>query len=610
VKRLFDNISFSIDPGDKIALVGVNGCGKTTLLSQLAQAISIPHPNMIIKQGLKAMVLHQAPAYNPDDTLLDHLFKADTPTAKAVRAYHACLEQMETNPSKAVENQLSQAMEQMDLLQAWAYEDQVASVLKELNIHHMSQLMKTLSGGMIKKVALAQLFFEEADLLILDEPTNHLDIDTITWLENRLKRLSKTIIMVTHDRYFLDRICTKILEIDQCSMFVTRGNYHLFLEQREQRYLTQHKEQQDLNAAIRLELEWLRRGPKARSTKQKARKQRAEAMINQTQLEEEKGLELEVAGRRLGKKILELKQVAKTFENKTILRDFSYTFKEGEKIGILGPNGAGKTTLFNLITERLFPDSGIIDTGVNTAFGYFDQTSTLLNPDISILDHVKDIGEHITLKDGSQLSAAKLLERFLFPSSQLKTKIGKLSGGEKRRLDLVCMLLRNPNFLLFDEPTNDLDINTLSVLENFLLEFRGCALIISHDRYFMDRVVDQLFIFNGQGDILRFWGSYTDYADSLTNTDTPTEKKAAPIQVAGTPAAPSKKGLSYKEQQELSTLEKDIEKLETEKADLEAFFTEAAGSLPAFEKAGKRMAEISTLLETKLKQWEKLAEKA
>ena len=464
---------------------------------------------------------------------------------------------------------------------------------------------------MLKKIELARIFFDDVDLLIMDEPTNHLDIETIDWLETMLKRMDAAVLMVTHDRYFLDKICTRIFEIDQQSLFVYRGSYADFLTQRSARLSAQQREQAAINSVLRVELEWLKRGPKARSTKQKARKDRIQDLMNRKTFSEDQILSLDVSNRRLGNKILELKDVTKSFDGRTVLKPFSYTFKEGEKIGILGPNGAGKTTMLNLIAGRLFPDSGHIDIGVNTVFGYFEQHSHALDPDLSIYAYVKQIGEQITLHDGTQLSASKLLERFLFPSNMLSTPIGKLSGGERRRLHLVCMLLRNPNFLLFDEPTNDLDVLTLSVLEDFLLNFKGCVMVISHDRYFMDRVIDHLFIFKGNGEIQQFWGGYTDYADTVAELNkASTRQKEVPVVVQpASQAAPSKKKqLSFKEQHEFKKLELEIEKLETEKAELNQLFS--TGAVTDFNEAGRRLKDVSELMDAKMARWEELAELA
>ena len=610
-KDLFQNVTFGMAEGEKIALIGVNGCGKSTLLSEVALAIGKSHPHIQSTPGLAVALLSQTPSFLPEDTILEHLFRGDSGVVQLIRDYHRCLVDLEGDQAEAAGAALSDLMARMDVAQAWDYERRVTSILKELHISDLTQKMGTLSGGMVKKVALARLFFEDADLLILDEPTNHLDIETIDWMETMLKRSQAAVLMVTHDRYFLDRVCTRIFEIDQKTLFIYEGNYPVFLEQRAARLLAQQNQEMTIQSILRVELEWLKRGPKARSTKQKARKDRIDEMQNRQGLEEVSAIELGVSGRRLGKKILELKKITKSFGDKPVLSPFSYTFKEGDKIGILGPNGAGKSTLFNLISERLVPDSGVVDAGINTHFGHFEQQSDAMDEAMSVLSYAKQYGEQIMMHDGVRVSVAKLLERFLFPVSSFNTLIGKLSGGERRRLQLVCMLLENPNFLLFDEPTNDLDVMTLSVLESFLLGFKGCVLIISHDRYFLDRVVDQLFVFDGNGGISPFWGGYSDYADSLkfkpVLAPSPPQEKAP---VVSKPVSEKKKNLSFKEQAEFEKLESTIESLETEKEGLTALFLSDTTTADAYKMAGLRLSEIEDSLETLMARWEALAERA
>ena len=609
IKTLFEDATFSIDAKDKIAVIGPNGCGKTTLLSLLAQATSDPAPQIATKNGLRITFLPQTVEINPEHSILDHLFQSKTPAAQAIRNYQEVLEAYNDNPTPEIEEKITEAMSQMDYANAWDYEAKVSSILRELNIHHLSQKLSELSGGMKKKISLAQAFFEESDLLILDEPTNHLDIITIEWLEDMLKRHNSALIMVTHDRYFLDKVCNKILEIDQKKMYTYIGNYQNYLEQREERYLSLDKQEKSIQSVLRVELAWLRKGPKARSTKQKARKQRISELVSRPQFDQDEALDMNVSERRLGKKILELTEVSKSFDDRVIINNFSHIFKQGERIGILGPNGAGKTTLLNLIMGRLTPDSGVIDPGINTLFGYFDQHSQSMDPDMTIYEHIGQIGTQITYHDGTTLSAAKLLERFLFPGSMLKTQISKLSGGEKRRLHLVSLLLENPNFLLFDEPTNDLDIQTLSVLEDFLTSFKGCILIISHDRYFMDRVIDRLFVFRSGGSIKSYAGSYTDYSDALKDFEALKKKQYQQKSKSETPAPyVEKRRLTYKENEEMKKLESDITTLETEKESLNALFLDASKTAKDFEIAGKRLKEVTDLLTSKNERWECLAE--
>jgi ABC transport system ATP-binding/permease protein len=612
IKTLFENATFGVESRDKIAVIGHNGSGKTTLLSKLAESNQVVSSEIAVKKGLRITYLPQNFIVNPEHTILDHLFRSNTPAAQAIHIYQQCISRFNQDPSTEAEEALAVATAQMDHIHAWEYEARVSSILRELHIVDFAQKMKELSGGMQKKIALAQAFFEETDVLVLDEPTNHLDIKTIEWLESMLRRQNSAIVMVTHDRYFLDKICNKILEIDQQQIFVYKGNYQTYLEQRANRYAAQDKHDKSLQSVLRVELAWLKRGPKARSTKQKARKQRIDEMVNTKSFSPEKALALDISNRRLGKKILELKNISKSFGDQSVIPPFSYTFKRGEKIGVLGPNGSGKTTLLNLITEKLLPDTGIIDVGVNTVFGYFDQHSQEFDYNMTIYEHVSQIGSQITSPDGTTLSVAKLLERFLFPSSMLKTPIGKLSGGERRRLHLVCLLLENPNFLLFDEPTNDLDIQTLSVLEDFLLSFAGCVIIISHDRYFMDRVVDQLLVFSQTGKITTFTGNYTDYVDALKDIRSAANKK----QVSSQPSSNSqktsqpsfKKRLNNRDREEMKRLEKEVDSLEIEKQSLAEIFSSGTGSSEDYAAAGKRLKEITEKLDKKILRWESLAE--
>ena len=592
-KPLFKDATFGIGASDKLAIIGPNGCGKSTLLRLLADLRTTSHEAIAIQKGLRITYLSQKEVIDPEHTILDHLFQSKTLAAKSIHQYQHAL-------ASGDERLLSDAITQMDHQKAWDYEARVSSVLRELDIHDLTQKMKALSGGMKKKIALAQVFFEETDLLILDEPTNHLDIATIEWLENRLKRQATALIMVTHDRYFLDKICTSILEIDQGKTFFYKGNYQTYLEQRDLRYLAQAKHEESIQSLLRVELAWLKRGPKARSTKQKARKQRIEGLVNREKEVAQEVLSLEVGHRRLGKKILEFKDVSKSFD-KPLVKDFSYCFKQKERIGILGPNGVGKSTFLNLIMEKLEPDAGLIDRGVNTVFGYFDQDSKAFDSEQSIYEKVAEIGSQIVYPDGRTLSAAKLLERFLFPSHMFKLPISSLSGGERRRLHLVFLLLKNPNFLLFDEPTNDLDVQTLSVLEDFLLSFSGCIIIISHDRYFMDRVVDQLLIFKGEGEIDTFLGNYSEYMDFQKEMEKEHRPKLATQKAK---KAPNSAVLGSKNA--IKKIEAEIDKLETEKKALESTFVNPSGTPEDFAEAGKKLKTITETLDQKLEDWESL----
>jgi ABC transport system ATP-binding/permease protein len=612
IKVLFENATFAIDNNDKVAIIGQNGSGKTTLLSQLVKSAQTSNTQIAVKKGLRITYLPQKITFDPKNTITDHLFGSNTPAAKAISKYQKCLHKFNEDTSNEAELALTLATEEMDHVNAWEYEARVNSILRELDITYLSQKMKELSGGMQKKIALAQAFFEETDILILDEPTNHLDITTIEWLEGMLIRQNSAVIMVTHDRYFLEKVCTKILEIDQQKLFIYKGNYQTYLEQRDARYASQQKQEQSIQSVLRVELAWLKRGPKARSTKQKARKQRIDGLLSRDKASTEDSISLNTTYRRLGKKVLDLKKICKSYDNQTIIKDFSHSFQKGERIGIIGANGAGKTTLLNLMAEKIEPDSGFVDVGTNTVFGYFDQHSQVFDLNMSIHKHVCQIGTQITCHDGTTISAAKLLEQFLFPSGMLKTPIGKLSGGERRRLHLVCLLLKNPNFLLFDEPTNDLDILTLSVLEDFLMSFAGCVIIISHDRYFMDRIVGQLFVFKDNGKVDPFIGNYTDHVYKCKTQQSLSNKKQAASQV--TPdqkkakQEPQKRKLTHREKQELSSLEKEIDTLESEKEKLSSVFSSSTSTPEDYEATGKRLGKIDQQLKKNLARWETLAE--
>ena len=605
VKTLFKDICFGIEEGQKIALIGINGCGKSSLLKILANSME-KNVNIVKRKNLRISFLEQSFSYNNDNTIIQHILKADTKLVSTIRKYEECCAENDTHSKR-----FSDLSHEMDRLNAWEYESRVSSILTQLDIINLNQEMKTLSGGMLKKVAMAQVLLEESDILILDEPTNHLDINTIQWLEKQLMKSNKTIIMVTHDRYFLDKICNTIFEIDQTKLIQYKGNYSYYLEKKSEQADIDERREAKIQGLMRLELQWMRKQPQARATKQKARQQRFYDMQNRDKQETESNMSIGVSGRRLGKNILDLKKISKKYGDNVLIDSFSYTFSKQNRIGIIGANGSGKTTLLKIITEQIEADKGTVDRGLNTHFGYFDQNSSFEDEDQTILEFIKETGEYITLHDGSNLSAAKLLERFLFSKSSFNTKIADLSGGEKRRLDLIHILLQNPNFLIFDEPTNDFDIKTLSVLENFLMMFSGCLLVVSHDRFFMDRVCDSLFILNGQGDIDLYPGNYTDYLDYQN------EKKELEIKLqSSTPAQiktrsktiKEKTKLSYKEQEEYKQIEADIEKLESKSKKYEAVFSTEPYTSDKYQDAMKNHQESQDTLSKKWERWEYLSQ--
>lgn len=493
----------------------------------------------------------------------------------------------------------------MDSLNAWKFENRVTSMLNQLGIVDINQKMNTLSGGMLKKVEMVQVLLEESEILILDEPTNHLDIETIQWIEKQLMQSKKTILMVTHDRYFLDKICNNIFEIDQTKLIQYKGNYSYYLEKKAEQSVIDERSEDKIKSFLKLELQWMRKQPQARATKQKARQDQFYKLSSRDKKQSEEELSIGVEGRRLGNKILELKHIKKQYGDKLLIKSFSYSFSKKDRIGVMGPNGSGKTTLLKIITQQISTDEGTVDPGINTHFGVFDQHSTFENENLTILEFAKEIGEYISLYDGSKLSATKLLERFLFPKHSFNTTISKLSGGEKRRLYLVYILLQNPNFLIFDEPTNDFDIKTLTVLENFLSLFNGCLLVVSHDRFFMDRICDNLFILDGCGEVSVFTGNCTDYLDyqeDKAKFEAKTQKK-----IIGKPAK-TKTSLSYKEQKEYNKIEEEIEMLESKIAENEKIFSNESYSTPIYQEAIKTNPEIQKQLKEKWDRWEYLSQ--
>lgn len=608
-KRLFENISFGIEEKQKIALIGTNGTGKSTLLKIIAGKDSADEGILSFKKGIKINFLEQIPTFKEDDSILEHVFSSDSPKVQVIKKYELISEKIAENPEdNDAQKEFEYLMHEIDRLDAWQYENDIRSILSELGLNHLETKMSTLSGGMLKKVALAQSLIDDSDLLILDEPTNHLDLKTIQWLQDYLQKTTQAILLVTHDRYLVDNVCTDVYEIDRNTLYQYSGNYSYYLERKAEMENSLLHEEQRVKSILRVELEWLKRGAKARSTKQKARIDRANAMINREKFKVDEDIEMNVTGRRLGKKILEVENISKTYNGKQVIKDFSYIFKNQERIGIVGANGSGKTTFLKIVTGNEQPDTGKVDIGINTHFGFFDQYSTALDLDMPMLDYLKQTAIMIKLNNGKVISVGQMLERFLFPSFMHYTPIGKLSGGEKRRLYLLNILLQNPNFLVFDEPTNDLDIKTLSILEDFLNEFGGCLIVVSHDRYFMDRVVDYLLIFDGEGNIKGFPGNYSDYIEyqeDLKSEEIQKINAQKEVYVKNKPA--EKKKLSFKEKNEMEKIEKDIDKLETEKAELDNLFSSGEEDFDKISKWNERYKIIEESLVTKMERWEYLA---
>ena len=616
-KLLFDKISFGLNQGDRVALIAKNGAGKSTLLKTLMGKEIADEGVVTFRKDITVTYLDQNPLFDENITVIEAIYKTDNPLLNAVRDYEEALVAFEKEYNDKTSDRLEQCSALMDKLDAWGFEAKVQEILQRLKIAFLDKKIGTLSGGQKKRVALAKVLIDEPHLLILDEPTNHLDVEMIEWLENYLVSRDLTLLLVTHDRYFLDSVCTEIIEIDAGKLHHYRGNFQYYVEKKAEREQMESSEVDKAKNLYRRELEWVRKMPKARGTKAKYRLDafqdtKEKAFSKKT----EEKLELGVKMARIGGKILEFNKIKKAFGETKIANDFSYIFKKGEKIGIVGKNGVGKSTFLNMIMGLEQPDSGQIQTGETMIFGYYSQEGLKLTEDKRVIEVVKDIAEFIPLADGSKLSASGLLTKFLFPPDVQYGYVSKLSGGEKRRLYLMTILIRNPNFLILDEPTNDLDIVTLSVLEDFLTNFQGCVLIVTHDRYFMDKMVDHLFVFEGAGVIRDFPGNYTEYRDKKDAEDKIQKKdgeqhfkkEAEATPVKATEPVVVKKKLSFKEKSEFEQLEKDIAKLEKEKETLTGLLSSANQSQDDLLKWSDRIGKVIAELDEKSLRWLELSE--
>lgn len=610
-RELFEKVSFGINWGDKVALVARNGTGKSTLLKIIEGTDVADEGKISRNKDVRFGFLEQDLKFNENLSVLDNIFLSASPEVLAIKEYERINELYETNHADEHYQVLQKAIARIEELKAWDYESRVKQVLGKLGINHFDQSMKTLSGGQKRRVALARVLIEDPQFLILDEPTNHLDIAMIEWLESYLSRQNITLLLVTHDRYFLENICDTIIELDGGKIYRYEGNYEKFLEQKANRTFNEESEHEKLKNRYRRELEWVRKQPKARTVKSKSRVEAfdmIEEKVKSRKKEEE--LRLEIKMNRIGGKVLELKKVYKKYGEQVLLKGFDYTFKKGERIGIVGKNGTGKSTFLNLITDKDKADSGKINVGETIVYGYFNQEGIKLDNDKRVIEVVKDIAEFIPLADGSKVMASQFLQMFGFPISQHFTFVSSLSGGEKRRLHLLTILVKNPNFLVLDEPTNDLDLITLQALEEFLENYSGCLIIVTHDRYFMDKLVDQLFIFHGDGDIQVFPGNYTEYRLSEDKKDFEkliVENKI--IEESKTAADKIKIKLTYKERLELENLNKDIEKLETEKNKLTEQLQTGGTNHEELMNSGTRLTKVIELLDEKGNRWLELSEK-
>ncbi len=617
VRQLFNNLTFYIEEGDKIALVARNGFGKSTLLHIIAGKDYADSGTVWIHKDIKLVMLHQENEFQEEKNIWDNILCMNHPTVKVVKDYEEYLESGSEDAGR-----MQELLDQMEHLDAWNFESELKQILSKLNIQHLDQPVKSLSGGQKKRVALAQALVETKlydgkCLLVMDEPTNHLDIEMIEWLENYLSNQNTTMLMVTHDRYFLDNVCNEIIEIENQQVYIHKGDYNHFLAQKAHRIEVQSSELQKDKNIYRKELEWMRKQPKARTTKSKSRQDNFELVeerVKQKALDSD--VQLQVKMTRMGGKVLEMKKVYKSFGEKKILKGFDYTFKRGERIGIIGKNGVGKSTFINIALQVQPPDSGKVNHGDTIVFGYFSQDGLQYKEDKRVIEYVKDLAEYFPMADGTKLGASKFLERFAFTPEQQYTYLSKLSGGEKRRLQLLAILFRNPNFLVLDEPTNDLDLQTLQILEEFLLDYAGCILIISHDRYFMDKLVDHLFVFEGDGLVSDFPGNYAQYRiRQLESTLTPeyiTEKeiKKEKTEAVKPVKAENTTRLSYNEKREFELLEKEIPLLEKEKTDLELKLSTGNQSYEELQKIGNDIIEVLAKIEEREMRWLELSERA
>lgn len=562
---LFKGLNLGLNAGQRMALVGVNGAGKSTLMKILSGKIQPQEGKVVGNKELRVGYLDQEPLFDAAQSIAEFIFSMDNVQQQLIRRYEELIE----DPN-ADETEIGKLTDELSNANAWEYEHTIRQILGTLGIHHYEQKIGTLSGGQKKRLALAKLLIDDPDVYILDEPTNHLDIDTIEWLEEFLRIGNKTILLVTHDRYFLDNVCNEVAELENGKVYTYKGNYSYYLEKKAEREAMDASSLEKNLNLLRKELEWMRRQPKARTTKSKSRIDSFYDLSEKTKNGPSKNsVELNVKIALQGNKIIELHHVDKSFDDKNIIHDFSYVFKKGDRIGVAGKNGMGKSTFLNLVTQQILPDKGKVIVGETTVFGYYEQKGLQFDESERVIDIVKNIAEYITMADGSTISASTLLTRFLFPPAKQYGMVSKLSGGERKRLHLMRVLIKNPNFLILDEPTNDLDIDTLNVLEEFLLYFKGCILLVSHDRYLVDKLTDQLFIFEGEGNVRVYNGNYTDYrverdeAEDAKKAALKAEKTKSMAAPAPAPAAKTK--LSYKEQKEIETLEKEIAELENKK---------------------------------------------
>lgn len=623
IKEILKDATFSLEEGDKVGLIGTNGSGKSTLLKIIAGQEPIDEGELWVNSGAKIVYLPQQPEVNEDLTVLEQVFADSGEQMALVRQYEELSDKLAHGHGDpdALMAKLSSVASKMEAAGAWELETNAKVVLSKLGIQDFEARVGDLSGGYRKRIAIATALLSDPDVLLMDEPTNHLDALSVEWLQSYLNRFQGALLLITHDRYFLDRVTNRILELDRGDLSGYSGNYAYYLQKKAESEESAASTQRKHAGVLRRELEWLKRGPKARSTKQKARIDRIRDMQGQEFKQANGKVEISTVGRRIGKKVIDLKEMSKGYGERTLIQNFTYNFNPEDRIGIIGPNGAGKSTLMDIITGRVQPDSGTVEIGSTIHIGYFDQHSedVAMKDDQRVIDYLKGVAELVKTSDGSVITASQMLERFLFPPNQQYAPINKLSGGEKRRLFLLRVLMSAPNVLILDEPTNDLDVQTLAVLEDYLEDFNGCVIVVSHDRYFLDRTVDSIFAFESGGTLRQYPGNYSVYLDYKANEEVatpepqPTKKSVAePATDKATPEAEQKqRKLSYKEKREYEQLETKIPQLEEEKAELEKMlYSNPTSDFTEMQKLTEKLAHLTTSIDEATERWMELAERA
>ncbi|OVE68386.1 ABC transporter [Clostridium diolis] len=619
-KILLNNVSLGINDGDKIGLIGINGAGKSTFLKVVSGREEFFDGNIVKGKNVRIEYLDQNPLFDEDATVLEQIFKGDTKEMKLLKRYEELLDKINSCNGEnfdSLNNELLKVQSEIDSLSLWDMESDAKTILNKLGIKNYSEKVGNLSGGQKKRIALACSLITPCDLLILDEPTNHLDSDSIEWLEEFLNSRKGALLMITHDRYFLDRVTNRIIELDRGNLYTYPGNYTAFLEKKIERIEVEQSQEEKKNALIRNELKWVRRGAKARTTKQKARLQRFDELVSEESIKRQEDVDISFVGSRLGKKVVELYDISKSFGNKVIIKDFNYIFLRSDRIGIIGENGAGKTTLVNILRNKLPIDSGKIEIGDTVKIGCFAQDNSNMDPKLRVIDYVKEGGEYIPVEDGTKIMASTMCERFLFDSTMQYTPIEKLSGGERRRLHLLRVLMESPNFLILDEPTNDLDIETLKILEDFLDKFMGVIIVVSHDRYFLDRICTKIFSYEGNGYIKEYNGNYSDFLISKeiekiksveSNDKSSNEFAADKGKGVKEKTKDNKPKFTFKEQKEYETIDEDIAKLEEKINSLEKEMAKNSSNYGKLNELMHEKEEVQSELDNKYERWEYLNE--